>query len=89
VAIAKAPSKASRYVEELKSLITDRLPDAQFLVTRMPDTRKGIAIWTYTSGEYEDVENLVTEREFEIMIDEGLFIYVLPMPLDMSNGKHV
>ena len=86
MAIAKPRSKAHRYVEELQEIVQGRFPDARFRVGPMPDTAEGIAIWTYTNAEFDEVAGLVSEREFQIMIDEGLFLYVIPMPLEALKG---
>jgi len=81
MAVAKPSDKVHRYVKELEGMVRARFSDARFRVGPMPDTAEGIAIWTYTDGDFWDVADLVRDREFEIMMDEGLFLYVIPMPL--------
>jgi len=89
MAIARPRGRLSQRVKEMKQFLRQHFADAKFLVTRMPDARKGIAIWTYTNADWDEVQDLVADREFEIMMDDELFIYVVPMPLDAYNGKHV
>ena len=81
MAIAKPKGPIGQRVDELQDCMIRAFPDARFKVTRAPETRKGFAIWTYTSADWDDVSNLVIDREVELM-DEGIFIYVIPMPLD-------
>ena len=86
MAIAKPKGKAQRYVEELQEIVRTRFPEAKFRVGPMPDMQNGVAIWTYTTAEFNEVTDLVSEREFQIMIDEGLFLYVIPMPLEAHKA---
>lgn len=83
MAIAKPRGKAHHFVEELQQIVRARFPEAKFRVGPMPDTTEGIAIWTYTNaGSFWEVADLVSEREFQIMMDDGVFLYVIPMPLE-------
>ena len=82
MAIAKPRGKAHRYVEELQEIVQARFPETRFRVGPMPDTVEGIAIWAFTNADFWDIADLVSDREFEIMVDEGFFLYVIPMPVE-------
>ena len=88
MAIARAKSKRQLFVDEIEQLIVTGFPDAVFEVGHMPDTRRGTAIWTYTAGDPDDVAQLVSEREIQLMVDEGVFIYVIPMPLKALESRN-
>lgn len=82
MAIAKTKSKTHRYVEELQEIVRAKFPAAKFRVGPMPDTAKGVALWTFADAEFWEVSDLVRGRELELMVEEGVFIYVIPMPLE-------
>lgn len=66
-------------VAELKSMITAAYPDATFAVGRGEDPA-GIYIWvTVDMDDPEPVSTLVLRRELDMLVDEGLPIYVIPM----------
>ena len=82
MAIARPEKKVQPFVEELQGLILKAFPEARFRVAPMPEG-EGTAIWTYTNAQsFWDVADLVRDREFEIMMDKGVFLYVIPMPLE-------
>jgi len=87
MAVDRQKKTTTQLVEQLKDLVLRKFPEARFEVTKMPDTRKSVAIWTYTNADFWEVSDVVSEREFEIMMDDGKFLYVIPMPLNpLDNG---
>ncbi len=84
--IARSPSKRQRRVQELKQIILGRFADAKFEVTPHPDARGVTAIWAYTSADPDEVADLVREREMGIMVDDGIHLLVVPMPVHSGEG---
>ncbi len=82
MAIARPGTRRRQAIDQLQRLVSHAYPDSRFVVTRMPDTRTGIAIWTYTSASRELVRRLVSNRELELLTDENIFVGVIPMPLE-------
>jgi hypothetical protein len=48
----------------------------------MPDADDGTAIWAYVDASDEDVRELVSDRELEILLNHDIDIMTLPMPLE-------
>ena len=86
MAIARPASKKQHRIEELQRIILDRFPDARFQVTPAPDARGVTAIWTYSTADVEELSDTVRDREFEIMMTDGIHISVIPMPLEAYRG---
>ncbi len=82
MAIARPRSGRQRAIEGIQSLILARFPDARFEITPMPDSRSGTAIWTYTSADWDEVRAVVGNRELDLLVDEDIFIGVIPMPVE-------
>jgi hypothetical protein len=70
------------FVSELEALILHRFPDARFRLTEIPDEDDGIAIWTYSAADPDEIRDLVCDREIEILVDHDIDIMTLPMPLE-------
>ncbi|MEK7248021.1 MAG: hypothetical protein AAB092_06060 [Chloroflexota bacterium] len=82
MAIARPISKKRTRIEEMKKIILEVRPEARFKVTPAPDVRGITAIWTYTNAEFDDISRLVVDTEFRVMIEDGIHIIVIPMPLE-------
>ncbi|MGH9203157.1 MAG: hypothetical protein ACRD2A_18170, partial [Vicinamibacterales bacterium] len=78
VALARPAGTKKQRIQELKELVRSRFGDARFKVTPAPDAPGVTAIWAYTKGDWEDVEELVADREFEIMVEDEIQIIVIP-----------
>jgi hypothetical protein len=87
VVTAKPKSKRLRAIQEIQSLILSRFPDARFEITAMPDSRTGTAIWTYTSADWDEVSDLVVEREVDLLVDDNVFLCVIPMPVEALKER--
>src|SRR5262245_41691278 len=67
-------------IEELKTMIRERYPDAQFEVTRDPDDSRSILLETIVDiDETEDVLDLVLNRVLDLQAEDRLPIHVIPM----------
>ena len=65
--------------EELKELIRARYPDARFQLSRANDDRWTWNLWTLVEIEDPDeVNDLVRDREQEMLIEESIPLYVVP-----------
>jgi len=67
-------------IEELKTMIRGRYPDAQFEVKRAGDDPRSILLETTVDiDEPEDVLDLVIDRVIDLQIEERLPIHVIPL----------
>src|SRR5262245_55903379 len=82
-----APVKRIREAaEELKSTIRAKYPDAQFRLTRAPDSRYGWHLWTTVDVEDpEEVKELTIERELDLLEKEHIPLYVIAMGRDRAD----
>ena len=70
-------------IEELKRLITERFPDASFVVEEGFDPEGIYLIPTVDITDTDDVIAVVGDRLVDLQVDEGLPLYVTPLrPLD-------
>jgi hypothetical protein len=71
--------KIKEAAEELKATIRTRYPDAQFKLSRAQDDRDAWNLWTLVDVEDPDeVNDLVRDREFEMLTEERIPLYVVP-----------
>jgi hypothetical protein len=67
-------------LDELKTMIRQRYPQAQFRVNRGQDDPAAIHLTAIVDVEdTEEVVDLVIDREMELQIDDGLPIFVIPV----------
>jgi hypothetical protein len=66
-------------VEELKRLITERFPQAVFVVEEGFDPEGIYLITTVDIADTDDVIAVVGDRLIELQVDEGLPLYVTPL----------
>ena len=85
MAIARERRKTAELVEELKGLIRARYPEARFRVTAMPEG-EGSALWTYADADLWDLTEVTADAQFEMMVHDKKFIFVVPMPLEAYRG---
>ena len=70
-------------IEELKRLITERFPEAAFVVEEGFDPKGTYLIPTVDIADTDDVIAVIGDRLVELQVDEGLPLYVTPLrPLD-------
>ena len=70
-------------VEELKRLITERFPEAAFVVEEGFDPEGIYLVTTVDIADTDDVIAIVGDRLVELQVDEGLPVYVTPLrPID-------
>jgi hypothetical protein len=66
-------------IEELKTMITEHYPDAQFSIERAPDEPKSIhLVPTVDIDDAGDVADLVLNRVLDFQ-DQGLRLHVIPI----------
>ena len=66
-------------VEELKRFITERFPQAVFVVEEGFDPEGIYLITTVDIADTDDVIAVVGDRLIELQVDEGLPLYVTPL----------
>jgi hypothetical protein len=70
-------------VEELKQLITERFPQAAFVVEEGFDPEGIYLVTTVDIDDTDDVIAVVGDRLIELQVDDGLPVYVTPLrPID-------
>ncbi len=72
-----------RRVEELEAIIRSRFGEAEFRVTRGREPVPGTYIEAYIDDDDEgglEILNLVGKRIVEILVDEGISLFVIPLP---------
>lgn len=75
--------KIREAAEELKAAIRTKYPHAQFKLSRAQDDRDARNLWTLVDLEDPDeVNDLVRDREFEMLTEERIPLYVVP-----THGK--
>jgi hypothetical protein len=66
-------------VEELKQLITERFPQATFVVEEGFDPEGIYLVTTVDIADTDEVIAVVGDRLVELQVDEGLPVYVTPL----------
>jgi hypothetical protein len=66
-------------VNELKSLITERFPQAAFVVEEGFDPEGIYLVTTVDIVDTDEVIDAVGDRLVELQVDEGLSVYVTPL----------
>jgi hypothetical protein len=70
-------------VEELKQLITERFPQAVFVVEEGFDPEGVYLVTTVDIADTDEVIDIVGDRLVELQVNEGLPLYVTPLrPID-------
>ena len=72
------------HIEELKGIIRQAYPRAQFGPLRYADTEGLWMVEAYTdaSDQYA-VAELTSQREAELLVEEGMCVAMIPMPLEL------
>lgn len=72
--------KVQQALDELKTLIVQRYPQAQFRVNRGQDDPAAIHLIAIVDVEDTDeVADLTIEKEMELQIEDGLPVFVIPV----------
>ena len=66
-------------VHELKRLITERFPQASFVVEEGFDPKGTFLVTTVDIADTDEVIDVVGDRLVELQVDEGLPVYVTPL----------
>ena len=66
-------------VHELKSLITERFPQVDFVVEEGFDPKGTYLVTTVDIADTDEVIDVVGDRLVELQVDEGLAVYVTPL----------
>jgi hypothetical protein len=66
-------------VQELKRLITERFPQASFVVEEGFDPKGTYLVTTVDIADTDEVINVVGDRLVELQATEGLPVYVTPL----------
>jgi len=66
-------------VHELKRLITERFPQAAFVVEEGFDPKGTYLVTTVDIVDTDEVIDVVGDRLVELQVDEGLPVYVTPL----------
>jgi hypothetical protein len=82
-----------RYVEELKRIIRGAHPTARFGPLSYVETEGLWMVDAYTDAEDQlQVADLTSGREAELLVEEGICVAMIPMPLslwsdDLASGE--
>jgi hypothetical protein len=82
MAVVDQEHRAQRYISEIERNILRLFPESRFRITPIPDDDDGIAIWTYSTAESEEIRDIVGERELQILLDEDIEILTIAMPAE-------
>ena len=66
-------------VSELKGMISERFPQASFVVEEGFDPKGIYLVTTVDIADTDEVIDVVGDRLLELQVDEGLPIYVTPL----------
>ena len=71
---------------ELKATIRVKYPDAQFRLSRAPDSRYGWHLWTTVDLEDpEELKELTLQRELDLLEKEHIPLYVITLSSDRTD----
>ncbi len=70
---------AEKAVEELKTLITKRFPQASFVVEEGVDPQGTYLVTTVDIADTDEVVEVIGDRLVELQATEGLPVYVIPL----------
>ena len=77
------PPAMEKAVNELKGRISERFPQASFVVEEGFDPKGIYLVTTVDIADTDEVIDVVGDRLVELQVDEGLPIYVTPLrPLE-------
>jgi hypothetical protein len=82
----KQKRSVDEYVDELKSIIRARFPEAEFELYRRPRREYDLHVY----GDIEDmfdVLDLTAPRTTDILVDTGIHIHVLPLGPRQNNDS--
>jgi hypothetical protein len=73
------PPAMEKAVNELKGMISERFPQASFVVEEGFDPKGIYLVTTVDIADTDEVINVIGDRLVELQVDEGLPIYVTPL----------
>jgi hypothetical protein len=75
-------------VQELKGMITQRFPQAAFVVEEGADPQGIYLVTTVDIADTDEVIDLVGDRLVELQVDAGLPVYVTPLrPIERVTAQ--
>ena len=78
----KKTDRLRRAIAEIESMISHLYPEAEFqVIQRTGDARVWIEAYT-TSELAGDVLDITAARQTDILVDDDVALYVLPLPYD-------
>jgi hypothetical protein len=76
--------RLARYVKELKGIIRSAHPEARFGPLTYEDTEGLWMVEAYTdAADQLAVAELTSRREAELLVEEGVCLAMIPMPLSL------
>ncbi|MCX6023356.1 MAG: hypothetical protein NTZ05_16835 [Chloroflexi bacterium] len=79
----KKSVRTERAIHQITDLIQQRYPEAEFRVINRHHSSPGIWLEVYTfKDDALDVIDLTSERLMELLLHDGVDLYVLPLPYD-------
>ncbi len=77
------------YVEELKRIIRGAYPDARFGPLTYAETEGLWMVEAYTDAQDQlEVADLTSRREAELLVEEGICVAMIPMPLSLWTDEN-
>jgi hypothetical protein len=73
------PPAMEKAVNELKGTISERFPQASFIVEEGFDPKGIYLVTTVDIADTDEVIDVIGDRLVELQVDEGLPIYVTPL----------
>jgi len=70
---------AQQYADDLKRIILDHFPDAQFELHRPRAKEYDLVITNKSLDDMFDVLPITSQRVEDILVDSGIHIHVLPL----------
>lgn len=74
----KATGQAEDYVQEIKAIVRQRFPDAEFNVHRLKRDEYRVEVIADVEDAF-DILDLTSERSTDILVDTGIWIVVTPI----------
>lgn len=84
--VTKGPRVAAA-VKELQDLILSKYPGTEFCVRRGEDPTGTYLVATVDLDEPDEVMNVVVDRVLDLLVDEGIFIVVVPVRTSERAAK--
>jgi hypothetical protein len=65
--------------EELKAIVREKYPEAEFSLSRAPDDQHIWLLWTLVDvDDPDEIRALTKEREVDLLVEDHVAVYVSP-----------